>query len=295
MRLKPNSPDQVSQEEKDQAALERKKARQEASAAARRNFGPAPKNRLAFDKARTRHLFDLYKNKGDREARNELIASHSNLVRFLAIKFVNRGEDLDDLIQVGTIGLINAIDRFDPSLGYEFTTFATPYISGEIKKYFRDKGWTVRVSRRLQELSAKIPQATDELIVELQRSPSIEEIAAHLGVSVDEVLEASESSNAYSSISLDSASSDDEDAPTLMDRYAVRDERLEGLDNHMVLQDAIKNLSPREQEVLRMRYTDDMNQVEIAEKLGVSQVQVSRLLRRTVEKLRNEFGPEGSN
>ena len=121
---------------------------------------------------------------------SEKIMSHLNLVRFLASKFKNRGEPLDDLVQVGTIGLIKAIDRFDPSRGLEFTTYATPTIMGEIKRHFRDKGWSVRVPRRLQELSAKVNQVTDELTNELSRSPSVDEIATRLGVSVDEVLEA---------------------------------------------------------------------------------------------------------
>ena len=150
----------------------------------------APKGKDAWDKERTHELFRLYKEKGDEEARDQLIVSHLNLVRFLASKFKNRGEPLDDLVQVGTIGLIKAIDRFDPERGLEFTTYATPTILGEIKRHFRDKGWSIRVPRRLQELSAKVNQATDELTVELQRSPSVEEIAAKLGVGAEEILEA---------------------------------------------------------------------------------------------------------
>ncbi len=148
--------------------------------------------------------------------------SHLNLVRFLASKFKNRGEPLDDLIQVGTIGLIKAIDRFDPSRGLEFTTYATPTILGEIKRHFRDKGWSVRVPRRLQELSAKVNQANDELTNELSRSPSVEEIAKRVGASVDDVLEAMESSSAYSSVPLEGGgSSDDDDAPSVIDHYAT--------------------------------------------------------------------------
>ena len=131
--------------------------------------------------AEIRELFRRYKEEGDEEAREQLIVSHVNLVRYIAAKFKNRGEPLDDLIQVGTIGLIKAIDRFDPSRGLEFTTYATPTIMGEIKRHFRDKGWTIRVPRRLQELSAKVNSATDELTAQLQRSPSIEEVADYLG------------------------------------------------------------------------------------------------------------------
>ena len=170
--------------------------------------------RAAWDKGRTRELFERYKNKGDASARDQLIMNHLNLVRFLASKFKNRGEPVEDLVQVGTIGLIKAIDRFDPERGLEFTTYATPTIMGEIKRHFRDKGWSVRVPRRLQELSSKVNQATDELTNQLQHTPSVEEIAEHLGTSVEEVLEAMESSSAYSSVPLEGGgSSDDEEAP----------------------------------------------------------------------------------
>lgn len=254
----------------------------------------APKGKDAWDKERTRELFRLYKEKGDEEARDQLIVSHLNLVRFLASKFKNRGEPLDDLVQVGTIGLIKAIDRFDPERGLEFTTYATPTILGEIKRHFRDKGWSIRVPRRLQELSAKVNQATDELTVELQRSPSVEQIAAKLGVSAEEILEAMESSGAYTSVSLEAGgTSEDDEAPALIDRLGSVDEDLDASDDRMVIDDAIRDFSPREQEIVRMRFIDGLTQVEIAKRLGVSQVQVSRLLRRTLRKIQDKIDPEG--
>ena len=254
----------------------------------------APKGKDAWDKERTHELFRLYKEKGDEEARDQLIVSHLNLVRFLASKFRNRGEPLDDLVQVGTIGLIKAIDRFDPERGLEFTTYATPTILGEIKRHFRDKGWSIRVPRRLQELSAKVNQATDELTVELQRSPSVEEIAAKLGVGAEEILEAMESSGAYTSVSLEAGgSSEDDEAPALIDRLGSVDEDLDASDDRMVIDDAISDFSPREQEIVRMRFIDGLTQVEIAKRLGVSQVQVSRLLRRTLRKIQDKIDPEG--
>lgn len=254
----------------------------------------APKGKDAWDKERTRELFRLYKEKGDEEARDQLIVSHLNLVRFLASKFKNRGEPLDDLVQVGTIGLIKAIDRFDPERGLEFTTYATPTILGEIKRHFRDKGWSIRVPRRLQELSAKVNQATDELTVELQRSPSVEEIAGKLGVSAEEILEAMESSGAYTSVSLEAGgTSEDDEAPALIDRLGSVDEDLDASDDRMVIDDAIRDFSPREQEIVRMRFIDGLTQVEIAKRLGVSQVQVSRLLRRTLRKIQDKIDPEG--
>ena len=254
----------------------------------------APKGKDAWDKERTHELFRLYKEKGDEEARDQLIVSHLNLVRFLASKFKNRGEPLDDLVQVGTIGLIKAIDRFDPERDLEFTTYATPTILGEIKRHFRDKGWSIRVPRRLQELSAKVNQATDELTVELQRSPSVEEIAAKLGVGAEEILEAMESSGAYTSVSLEAGgSSEDDEAPALIDRLGSVDEDLDASDDRMVIDDAIRDFSPREQEIVRMRFIDGLTQVEIAKRLGVSQVQVSRLLRRTLRKIQDKIDPEG--
>jgi RNA polymerase sigma-B factor len=273
-------------------AEERAQARR-ASAAAARELPQTPKGKLAWDKERTRELFRRYKEDGDEAARDELVVSHLNLVRFLSAKFKNRGEPLDDLIQVGTIGLIKAIDRFDPERGLEFTTYATPTIMGELKRHFRDKGWSVRVPRRLQELSAKVNQTTDELTKELQRSPSTEEVATRLGVTVDEVLEAMESSSAYSSVSLEGPATDDDDAPAIIDHYASVDQDLAASDDRMVVEDTVRNFSPREQEIVRMRFEDGLTQVEIAKRLGVSQVQVSRLLRRTLKKLQDKIDPEG--
>ncbi|WP_307740179.1 SigB/SigF/SigG family RNA polymerase sigma factor [uncultured Parolsenella sp.] len=276
-----------------EAASEARAAARRAAQRSHRELPGTPKGRLAWDKVRTKELFRLYKQEGDESARDELIMSHLNLVRFLASKFKNRGEPLDDLVQVGTIGLIKAIDRFDPERGLEFTTYATPTILGEIKRHFRDKGWSVRVPRRLQELSAKVNQATDDLTKELQRSPSTEEVAARLGVSVDEVLEAMESSSAYSSVPLEAGGTDEGDAPAVIDHYAMVDEDLAASDDRMVVADAIRDFSPREREVLRMRFKDGLTQVEIAKKLGVSQVQVSRLLRRTLKKVQDKLDPEG--
>ncbi|WP_077597738.1 SigB/SigF/SigG family RNA polymerase sigma factor [Olsenella urininfantis] len=251
-----------------------------------------PKGTVAWDKGRTRELFRRYKDEGDEDAREQLVMSHLNLVRFLASKFKNRGEPLDDLIQVGTIGLIKAIDRFEPERGLEFTTFATPTIMGEIRRHFRDKGWSVRVPRRLQELSSKVNQMTDELTKELQRSPSVEEIAHALDSTVEEVLEAMESSSAYSSVPLEGGSSSD-DAPSVIDHYASEDEDLASSDDRMIIEETMRDFSPREQEIIGMRFLEGLTQVEIAGRLGISQVQVSRLLRRTLKKIQERIDPEG--
>ncbi len=248
----------------------------------------------AWDKEKTRELFRRFKEEGDMDAREKLVMSHLNLVRFIANKFKNRGEPIDDLIQVGCLGLLKAIDRFDPSRGLEFTTFATPTIMGEIKRHFRDKGWSVRVPRRLQELSAKVNQATDTLTSQLQRSPTIAEIADYLDATVDEVLEAMESSSAYSSVSLEAPSgADDDDTPSVIDRYATEDSDLAFTDDRIIIEEALASFSPRERDVIEMRFLKGMTQIEIAEKLGISQVQVSRLLRRTLKKIQDKIDPEG--
>ena len=238
--------------------------------------------KTAWDKEKTRELFRRYKETGDPDAREQLVMSHMNLVRFLANKFKNRGEPLDDLMQVGYLGLLKAIDRFDPERGLEFTTFATPTILGEIKRHFRDKGWSVRVPRRLQELSAKVNQATDKLTNELQRSPKVEEIAEYLDVTVDEVLEAMESSSAYTSVPIEAPGASDSD-----------DNELDFTDDRLVIEEAIRDFSPREREVIELRFVKGMTQIEIAKKLGISQVQVSRLLRRTLKKIQDKIDPDG--
>ena len=264
------------------------------ASAARRRLRRASKGKPAWDKERTRELFRRYKEEGDEEAREQLIVSHVNLVRYIAAKFKNRGEPLDDLIQVGTIGLIKAIDRFDPSRGLEFTTYATPTIMGEIKRHFRDKGWTIRVPRRLQELSAKVNSATDELTARLQRSPSIEEVAEYLDTTADEVLEAMESSSAYSSVPLEAqGGNEDDDAPSVIDRYASVDGDLEASDDRMVLEGVIGEFPEADQQAIRMRFIDGMTQVEIAKRLGISPVQVSRMLRRALRRIQDKIDPDG--
>ena len=261
----------------------------DAAREARRRMRAA--SREAWDRETTRELFRRVREEGDDDARQQLVLNHLNLVRFLAAKFKNRGEPLEDLIQVGTIGLIKAIDRFDTDRGLEFTTYATPTILGEIKRHFRDKGWSVRVPRRLQELSAKVNQATEELTNELSRSPSVAEVADRLGVSVDEVLEAMESSSAYSSVPLEGEGGGDDDSPSVLDTFATEDTELAAADDRIDLDAAIAEFSPREQEVIRMRFVDGMTQAQIAEYLGVSQVQVSRLLRRTLQRMQEKLDP----
>lgn len=253
-----------------------------------------PVRRLVWDKARTRELFRRYRETGDEAARDELVSMYLNLVRYLASRFRNRGEPLDDLVQVGTIGLIKAIDRFDIDRDVEFTTYATPTIVGEIKRHFRDKGWAVKVPRRLQELSFKVNQSLDALTQELQRAPTIEEIAERVGASAEEVLEALESSEAYNFVSLESdRNSDSQDSTfSILEYVGKNDHLIDVVEDRATLAEGLKQLSPLEQQVLYLRFFEGLTQTDIASRLGVSQMQVSRMLRKTLRVLREALVPE---
>lgn len=253
-----------------------------------------PVRRLVWDKARTRELFRRYHEMGDEAARDELVSMYLNLVRYLASRFRNRGEPLDDLVQVGTIGLIKAIDRFDVDRDVEFTTYATPTIVGEIKRHFRDKGWAVKVPRRLQELSFKVNQSLDALTQELQRAPTIEEIAERVGASAEEVLEALESSEAYNFVSLESdRNSDSQDSTfSILEYVGKNDHLIDVVEDRATLAEGLKQLSPLEQQVLYLRFFEGLTQTDIASRLGVSQMQVSRMLRKTLRVLREALVPE---
>lgn len=249
-----------------------------------------PTRRLTWDKAHTRELFRRYRLEGDEAARDELITMYLNLVKYLASRFRNRGEPIDDLVQVGTIGLIKAIDRFDIERQVEFTTYATPTIVGELKRYFRDKGWAIKVPRRLQELSFKVNQAVDVLTQKQQRSPSIPEIAEYLGVTSDEVLEAMETSEAYNFVSLESdRGGDGSDSFSILEYIGRDDALMAGIEDRTTLQVAFKQLTPQEQRVLYLRFFEGLTQTEIARELDISQMQVSRLLRRTLKILRENI------
>jgi RNA polymerase sigma-B factor len=246
--------------------------------------------KLTWDKKRTRELFEHLRATDDEATRDELITMYLNLVRYLAHRFRNRGEPVDDLIQVGTIGLIKAIDRFDIDRKVEFTTYATPTIVGELKRHFRDKGWAVKVPRRLQELSFKVNQAIDALTQELQRSPSIEEIAEYLEVTPDDVLEAMETSEAYNFVSLEGDRSGSGDDSFSILEYIGRDDRLLGIvDDRTTLASALRFLTPQEQRILYLRFFKGHTQTEIARQMGISQMQVSRLLRKTLKTLRSNL------
>ena len=227
--------------------------------------------------------------KGDprRERLREiLVEEHLPLVRHFARRFSNRGEPFDDLLQVGTLGLIAAIDRFDPTRGVEFLSFAVPTITGEIKRHFRDQGWSVRVPRRLQELHLSLNAAVSELSQKNGHAPTPSELAEHLGIPRAEVLEGLAVANAYRSSSLDERLSGEEDSPTLAATLGEEDAALEGVEYRESLQPLLATIPARERRILILRFFGNMTQSQIAADIGISQMHVSRLLSQTLAKLR---------
>lgn len=218
--------------------------------------------------------------------RNTLVELNLALVKFAASRFRSRSEPMEDIIQVGTIGLIKAIDRFELSRGVEFPTFAMPTIIGEVKRFFRDTSWSVRVPRRLQELRLDLAKAGDELAQQLDRSPTVAELAERLGLTREEIVEGMAASNAYTASSLDAQPEEDESEGALADRIGYEDHDLEGVEYIESLKPLIAGLPARDRQILSLRFVANMTQSEIGEELGISQMHVSRLLSRTLVKLR---------
>jgi RNA polymerase sigma-B factor len=247
---------------------------------------------MAFDndeRAELRQKFADYATTREPALRDQLITAHIGLAEYLARRFANRGEPLDDLIQVASVGLLKAVDRFDPDRGLEFSTYATPTIVGELKRHFRDKGWAVRVPRRVQELHLRLAKVVNSLGQELGRSPTIEEIARHAEVSEEEVLEAIEAGHAYRFASLDApASGGDEDSSTLSSQLGEEDPAMEDIEHRVALSPLLATLPPRERTILHLRFFEGMTQSEIASRLGISQMHVSRLLARSLAQLREQ-------
>lgn len=233
-------------------------------------------------------LFAKYVQTKDPTIRDRLVLMHQNLVRFLAGKFMNRGEPIEDLVQVGTIGLINAIDRFDPNRGTKFSTYATPTIVGEIRRHFRDKAWSLKVPRRLQELNLAANKAADNLSQKLGRSPTIQEIAHHVNASEEETLEAIELGNAYDTVSLDSKlTHETESAPlSLAEFVGYTDGSLDSLEKYGDLSQALDCLDQREKSIIYLRFFKDMSQTEVAKRLNISQMHVSRLQQKALRRLK---------
>jgi RNA polymerase sigma-B factor len=240
---------------------------------------------------RSAQLFALLEDRGlpEREraaAREDLVHLHLPLVEHCARRFRNRGEPFEDLVQVGTIGLIKSVDRFEADRGVEFSTYATPTIIGEIKRYFRDKGWAIRVPRRLQELRMQIVNTTSELTQELGRSPTPRELSEKIGCSVEEIIEGMESSNAYATLSLDATDDGDDTGGSMLDALGIEDPDLEHVEVRESIKPMLDQLDPREKRILVLRFFKNMTQTQIAEEVGISQMHVSRLLSRTLSQMR---------
>lgn len=222
-------------------------------------------------------------------ARGELVELHRPMVEHCARRFLNRGEPLEDLVQVGTIGLIKAVDRFDSDRGVEFSTYAVPTIVGEIKRHFRDRGWAVRVPRRLQELRMSIAAATSDLSQRLGRPPTALETAARLDVPVDDVLEGLECAHAFATLSLDAGSTHEDGGGSILETTGATDAELDLIEIRESIRPLIVSLPPRERQIVLLRFYREMTQSQIAEEVGISQMHVSRLLARTLAELRDSL------
>jgi RNA polymerase sigma-B factor len=238
-------------------------------------------------------LLRRYHEDGDLQAREQLIEQYMSLVRSLARRYSYRGEPLDDLVQIGAIGLIKAIDRFDLDRGVELTTYATPNIIGEIKRHFRDKGWSVRVPRGLQELNVQLSRLMEQLTVQLSRSPTIPELAKAAGVEEELVLEALESGRAYTSLSLSvgGGGGDDDDLDPL-ESLGTEEHQYEVSEDRALLAPGFKLLDERERKILQLRFFEGLTQSQIAQQVGISQMHVSRLIRRSLEKIRETIAED---
>lgn len=257
-----------------------------------RGAGPLPYGERVEDLSERELLLRL-REQQDGAAREELIKRYLPLVKSLARRFASRGQPVEDLVQVGSIGLIKAVDRFDLDRGVELSTYATPTIMGEIKRYFRDKGWAVKVPRALQDLNVRLNRVVEQLTVELRRSPTIAELAAATEVSEEEVVEALESGRAYSSVSIFSGGGGEEDESLeLLDYLGTEEEAYEIFEQRRVLAPAMARLDPRERLILHLRFFEGMTQTQVATRIGISQMHVSRLIRKSIDNLRQYMAEE---
>ena len=232
-------------------------------------------------------LFDRWRSQRDRHARDELIERFLPLARKLARRYMQSSEPYDDLVQVASLGLVKAVERFDPSRGFAFTSFAVPTIVGELKRYFRDTAWALHVDRSAQELARKITDGQQKLSARTGRAPTVQELAQYLEISQEEVLDGLQTAEAYGTVSLDAPlTGEDEEESTRMETIGEFDERLMLVDDHATIFAAARHLPMRERQILYLRFNEDLTQSEIAERVGVSQMQVSRLLRRSLARLR---------
>jgi RNA polymerase sigma-B factor len=240
-------------------------------------------------RAEDHELLRRCSEEGDSKARDQLVQRHLPLVRALARRYAGRGEPLEDIEQVGVIGLLKAIDRFEIERDVSLTTYATPNVVGEIKRHFRDKGWAIRVPRSLQELNAKMSPTIEQLTSKLGHSPSAGEIAAALGATPEEVLEALEVGSAYTTLSLSASPQGAEGDSDPLDAIGEEDAGFERSDDRVSLAPALRVLAPREREILRMRFEEGLPQTQIADRVGLSQMHVSRLIRKSLAVMRAEL------
>jgi len=238
-------------------------------------------------------LLRKYHEDGDLHAREKLIEQYMSLVRSLARRYAYRGEQLEDLVQIGAIGLIKAIDRFDLERGVELTTYATPNIIGEIKRHFRGKGWAVRVPRGLQELNVQVSRLMEQLTVQLGRSPTIPELAKASGATGEDVLHAHDSGRTYSSLTPSSGTGGEgEDDLDPLESIGSEEHQYEVSEDRAVLAPGFRALDERERMILQLRFFDGLTQSQIAQQVGISQMHVSRLIRRSLEKIREEIASD---
>src|SRR6266540_1804947 len=242
----------------------------------------------ATDRHELRSKLEEYAQSGDKVLRDEIVASQVGLAEYLARRFKNRGEPIEDLIQVALLGLLKAVERFDPSRGLEFSTFATPTVLGELKRHFRDRGWTVRVPRRVQELHLQLGRIISMLGQEQGRSPTPAEIAERAGVSEEDVLEAMEAGSLYRLVSLDGSATPDDESGDLAACLGEDDPSFASIEHRDELAELLGVLPERERRIVELRFFESLTQSEIAERVGVSQMHVSRLLTRSLERLRAE-------
>lgn len=261
-------------------------------AASQDTASTAAAERAAHSTAQLRELASLAPDDPARaRLRSTIVEEHLPLVRHLARRYADRGEPLVDLVQVGTIGLLKAVDRYDAGRGVPFAAFAVPTVLGEIRRHFRDRGWAVRIPRRLQELSRTLATARVELTQELGRAPTVAELAKRAEVDEDAVLEGMESAGAYTTVPLEPGEAESSPGPWL----ATDDDGLRGVEDREALRPLLARLPARERRIIALRFVRGMSQAQIAEEVGISQMHVSRLLARTLSALRAELGEEGAS
>jgi RNA polymerase sigma-B factor len=249
---------------------------------------PHPRPELAEDRAREdRRLLNRYRHHGDIAARDELVNRFIPLARQLARRYQRQNEPLDDLVQVACIGLVKAIDRFDPERGTAFSSYAVPTILGELKRYFRDSAWAVHVPRGMQERVMQVNQVVSRLARDSGRSPTAAQVADEMGVPAEQVLEAMEAAIAYDAVSLEAPRAGEQrEGDSYADTVGAEDERYELIEYSAAIAPTVSALPARDRLVLQLRFVDDLTQSEIAERIGVSQMHVSRLIRRALTRLR---------